>query len=228
MTIDDFFQALWQSYVDITPQAARIQDLFKSKDETVVNDHIAFRTFAHSPISLQQLEPILIQLGYSAYGEFRFEDKHLRARCYRHSDPEQPKIFLSELLHEELSEPAQKIIQKLIDQIPEDAVQSPAIFWQGRLWSVPTLTEYKQLAQESEYAAWVATIGVMVNHFTVSINHLHRFNTIQSVNQLLLDNGYRLNEVGGTIKGSPDVYLEQSSTMADQIEFTFSDVKKSM
>ena len=32
-----------------------------------------------------------------------------------------------------------------------------------------------------------------------------------------------MNEAGGEIKGSPDSYLEQSSTMANEVEVEFSD-----
>jgi len=219
----DFFQSLWQSYIDITPQAKSIQSLFQDSGEKVINDHVAFRTFANSPISLEKLEPILIQLGYQAYGAFRFEKKHLVARCYKHSDSSLPKVFLSELLTHELSEKSQLILNSYIDQIPNDCLQSPSVFWQGRLWNKPSSEEYQTLSQESEYAAWLSTIGLGANHFTVSINHLSGFNDIESVNQLLLDKGYTLNTVGGLVKGTPEVFLEQSSTMADKIDFEFSD-----
>lgn len=223
MQVQEFFASLWNSYVEVTPQAATIQALFQQHGEEVINDHVAFRTFANSPIALEKLEPMLIQMGYQAYGAFRFEQKHLKARCYKHSDADMPKIFLSELLTEELSEEAQAIIARLVAQIPEDAVQSPAIFWQGRLWEIPTSEEYSTLAAESEYAAWLATIGIKVNHFTVSINHLRHYPTIEQVNQLLLDEGHTLNSVGGLVKGSPELFLEQSSTMADKVDFTFAD-----
>ncbi|WP_191602042.1 DUF1338 domain-containing protein [Marinomonas algicola] len=223
MHANDFFQSLWKHYIEITPQADRVQKLFISAGEEIINDHVAFRTFANSPIALEKLEPLLTQLGYKAYGAFRFENKHLAARCYKHADENLPKIFLSELLTHELSEASQHIIDKMISQIPDDAVQSPAVFWQGPLWDKPTLADYQTLSQESEYAAWLSTIGLKANHFTVSINHLKGFNDIATVNQLLLDNGYTLNSVGGLIKGTPELLLEQSSTMADKIEFTFAD-----
>ncbi|MCZ2723631.1 DUF1338 domain-containing protein [Marinomonas sp. 15G1-11] len=223
MNANDFFQSLWKSYIEITPQADSVQKLFQGAGEEIINDHVAFRTFANSPIALEKLEPILTQLGYKAYGAFRFENKHLVARCYKHSDTNLPKIFLSELLTHELSEAAQQILDGIIAQIPADAVQSPAVFWGGPLWSKPTLAEYQTLSQESEYAAWLSTIGLKANHFTVSINHLKGFDDIASVNQLLLDKGYTLNTVGGLVKGTPEVFLEQSSTMADKIEFTFAD-----
>lgn len=223
MQASDFFASLWQHYIEITPQAERIQQLFQHRNEDVINDHVAFRTFANSPISLAKLEPQLESMGYRAYGAFRFEAKHLIARCYKHDNPLLPKIFLSELLVHELPQPCQDIIGALIKQIPEDAVQSPAIFWAKRLWNTPSVSEYGTLVESSEYAAWLATMGLQANHFTVSINQLNGFTDIEEVNQLLLDEGYTLNKVGGLVKGSPTLYLEQSSTMADQMAFTFSE-----
>ena len=223
MQAHEFFESLWSSYVAVTPQAAKIQALFSDQGETVLNDHVAFRTFANSPISLAKLEPMLQQMGYQAYGAFRFESKHLVARCYKHPEANLPKIFLSELLTHELSESAQAVVAKLVAQIPQDAVQSPAIFWQGRLWGAPSISDYQTLTAESEYAAWLSTMGLQANHFTVSINLLKKYPTIDAVNQLLLDQGYILNTVGGLVKGSAQVYLEQSSTMADKVDFTFAD-----
>ncbi|MCV2401841.1 DUF1338 domain-containing protein [Marinomonas sp. C2222] len=226
MQASEFFDFLWQNYIEVTPQAEQIQEMFKGNGEEVINDHVAFRTFAHSPVSLAKLEPQLESMGYVAYGAFRFEAKHLVARCYKHADPLLPKIFLSELLTEELPQNCQDIIGKLVAEIPEDAVQSPAIFWAKRLWNTVSSEDYETLLEHSEYAAWLATMGLQANHFTVSINQLNNFTSIEEVNQLLLDEGYTLNEVGGLVKGSPTLFLEQSSTMADKMSFTFADGKE--
>ncbi|MBJ7537868.1 DUF1338 domain-containing protein [Marinomonas transparens] len=227
MTPTEFFASLWDVYTKVTPQAQRIQQLFQSHGETVLNDHVAFRTFNNSPISLEKLEPQLEAIGYKAYGAFRFDSKHLKARCYKHqTDVDSPKIFLSELLVEELPQHCQDIIGKFIAQIPTNMVQTPAIFWSGKLWDTPTEADYLALAEHSEYAAWLSTMGLQANHFTVSINHLNKYPTIETVNQLLLDEGYALNQVGGVVKGSPESRLEQSSTMADKIDYHFAEGTK--
>jgi hypothetical protein len=222
MKPSEFFNTLWDHYTLVTPQAKRIQQLFKKRGETVLNDHVAFRTFNNSPIALDKLEPQLISMGYKAYGAFRFESKHLKARCYQHeTEATLPKIFLSELLVEELPQECQDIIYKFIDQIPNGVAQSPDIFWAKALWKKPTEEEYLTLVEHSEYAAWLATMGLQANHFTISINHLQTYPTIEAVNALLLNEGYQLNEAGGVVKGSPQSFLEQSSTMADKITYTF-------
>ena len=66
MTPTDFFASLWDHYTAVTPQAQRIQALFKSHGENVLNDHVAFRTFNNSPISLEKLEPQLEAIGYKS------------------------------------------------------------------------------------------------------------------------------------------------------------------
>ncbi|MEX0981299.1 MAG: DUF1338 family protein, partial [Bacteroidales bacterium] len=68
---------------------------------------------------------------------------------------------------------------------------------------------------------WVAVYGYRANHFTISINHLNQFNSIQKVNEFLKENGFRLNSSGGEVKGTPEQLLEQSSTLADTISVEF-------
>ena len=83
------------------------------------------------------------------------------------------------------------------------------------------MTFTKKLRSESEYAAWVYVYGFRANHFTVSINALKKYDTIEKVNQLLKDNGFLLNDAGGEIKGTPSELLEQSSTRAGILPVTF-------
>ena len=82
MNVDRFFDSLWDDYVAIAPQAARIRDAFLARGERVVNDHVAFRTLAAGPIGLERLERHLRELGYRPYAPYDFPDKKLRARGY--------------------------------------------------------------------------------------------------------------------------------------------------
>ena len=54
-------------------------------------------------------------------------------------------------------------------------------------------------------------------------NHLDSYKSIEQVNKKILSAGFKMNEVGGLIKGSPSVLLEQSSTLADHVQVQFSD-----
>ena len=104
------------------------------------------------------------------------------------------------------------------------SLKKEADFLGGRFWNINYET-YTQLAKESEYASWLYIWGFCPNHFTVSVNHLKNFSNLRDVNNLLKEQGYKLNSSGGDIKGSPSDLLEQSSIMADKIEIDFGDRK---
>jgi hypothetical protein len=88
------------------------------------------------------------------------------------------------------------------------------------------MTYYETLRRESEYAAWLAAFGFRANHFTVDVNALKTFESLGELNRFLKDQGHRLNTSGGEIKGSPEDLLEQSSTLAGEVEVRFSDGRK--
>ena len=66
-------------------------------------------------------------------------------------------------------------------------------------------------------------MGYQANHFTVSVNSLRTLGSIEEVIDLLIEQNYRLNKVGGYIKGTQKDLLVQASTLADRIHFEFSD-----
>ena len=86
--------------------------------------------------------------------------------------------------------------------------------------------DYSYLAEESEYASWMAAHGFIANHFTVSLNHLPVLQDIKDLNQFLKDNGYNLNANGGEVKGSKEDLLEQSSTVAELVKVEFKEGAK--
>ncbi len=216
-----FFDALWRDFSAIAPQAAAIHQRLEKHGERVRNDHVAFRTFNRSPVSLEELEPHVLKLGYTPLDEYHFNDKHLRARAY--VCPESPRIFLSELLCGELSGWARQTIDELVSQIPAGLGTGPEIFWAGRLWAALRFDAYERLSNESEYAGWVGALGLRPNHFTVSINHLTQLTSVDRVLDFVAAAGYRINEAGGRVKGSRDVLLEQGATLADRVTVDFAD-----
>lgn len=221
--VDTLFQHLWDNYLSVTPSAVKVHELLGSTQQNdVINDHIALRTFNHPKVGLEKLAAHFKAVGYTECGEYHFEAKKLYAKHYEHSDPTKPKVFISELLVEKCSPQLQQTVQQLVDQIDENAVTAENFLYSGTHWQVSHET-YQTLLQESEYAAWMAAWGYRANHFTVSINHLDNFTTIEQVNQALKDAGFALNTSGGEIKGSPEVLLEQSSTLADHALVTFND-----
>jgi len=223
MDLSEFFQRLWDQYTAVTPQARRIHDAVKARNGQVVNDHVAFRTFRHSPLDIAHLEPVLARMGYSPFDSYHFTQKKLEAIAYRHPDPLQPKIFLSELLLDRLSETARAIILRYLEKQPLPVPNDPSFFWQGTLWPSVTHAEYQQLLQESEYAAWLMVMGYRANHFTISVNHLTRTPSLDAVLEIVQELGLPMNESGGLIKGSATVGLQQASTLADEMEYRFAD-----
>ncbi|WP_028468612.1 DUF1338 domain-containing protein [Neptunomonas japonica] len=220
MQAEIFFNELWTDYVNIAPQAQKIHDLFAATDGEVINDHVAFRTFANTPLRLDLLEPLILAMGYERQDSYEFKAKKLRAHSFIHPNPLVPKIFCSELLVEQLSDSAQKTIEKYTAQITEKSLDQ-SVFWSGRHWEMPSWDDYNTLMAESEYGAWLLAIGVRVNHFTVSINHLTTTSAIREVLERVKSAGYKVNTVGGEVKGTPESLLEQSSTMADRQFFEF-------
>ncbi|EGN75835.1 hypothetical protein A28LD_0886 [Idiomarina sp. A28L] len=216
-----FFEALWADYIQRTPSASKVHEVLGEGHE-IINDHVAFRTFNIAPVNLAALTGHFEAMGYFANGDYAFEQKKLRAKHFEHSDPTLPKIFISELLVEEFSPALQKIVQDMVASINAAEVTNPEFLYSGTHWQV-SHQQYEQLLEESEYAAWMSAFGFCANHFTVSVNELPGYSTLESVNQKLKDSGFTLNASGGEIKGSPEVFLEQSSTMADHIPVQFSD-----
>ncbi|WP_299797499.1 DUF1338 domain-containing protein [uncultured Shewanella sp.] len=222
--INELFGALWNDYVEMTPSAAKVHQLL-SNGETIINDHIALRTFNIEKVNLAVLSAHFEALGYVDSGDYYFEAKKLKAKHFEHPDSTQPKVFISELLVEEFSEELQTIIKGLVEQIEDPATTADNFLYSGRHWELDYQT-YETLLAESEYAAWVAAFGYRANHFTVSINHLPGYNNILDVNEALKRGGFTLNSAGGEVKGSAEVLLEQSSTMADKMEVNFKDTVK--
>jgi len=226
MKANEFFEALWQNYVTTTPQAKKIKSLFESLNETIVNDHVAFRTLSNSPIEIKYLQPLLESMGYEEQGQYVFEQKKLLAKSYSHSDKNIPKIFISELQRHLMPKNSQDVLSDIVSQIPEDATKGLDVFYQGTFWQPVSWEAYQSLVTESEYAGWFSYMGLRANHFTVSLNHLKHYTDMNAVIDLLIENGFDINPVGGVIKGKPEDLLTQSSTMADQMSVTFASKDK--
>lgn len=224
--INTLFDNLWQQYLQITPSAQPIQQLLGGESATI-NDHIALRTFALPDIGLEDLGAHFIQLGFEYRGDYDFVVKKLRGRHLEYPDPRIPKVFISELKVAELSSRAQRIIGALYQQLPPGFMRQSSALYSGRPWHLK-LSDYQALLGESEYAAWLAAFGYRANHFTVSVNQLPGFSSLEEVNDRLLEAGINLNRSGGLIKGSEQAMLEQSSTLADHVDVDFDDQSASI
>lgn len=223
MSYQSLFTTLWQDYTKRNPHALKVHQLFSAEGEKIINDHIAFRTFNLPTINIDQLAKFFIALGYEECGTYEFPVKKLFAKHYEHKDLDAPKVFISELLLEKFSSNLQNTIKTCMAKIPTEALKSEAFLTSGTYWQPLSYSVYKDLLAESEYAAWMYVFGFCANHFTVNINGFKKFKEISELNSFLLDHHFKLNSSGGLVKGTPADYLEQSSTLAEEVDVKFSE-----
>jgi hypothetical protein len=198
----------------------------------IENDHIAFRTLGVRHLGIASLEKVFLHYGYRRRDLYDFPAKKLTAFWYEPPDPACPRIFISELRVNELTDGAQSVIRSYVSEVRADPVDAidlddgPAVveFLHRPLWRTPTWNDYQRLLSESEYAAWVIYNRYYLNHFTVAIHNLpDGYNTAETFNRFLEAHGFKLNDSGGTVKVSADAKLLQSSTVAALVEAQFSD-----
>jgi hypothetical protein len=216
MKTELLFEKLWNEYIAITPAAQDIYNLFTSNNEVIQNDHIAFRTFNCTRFNIDEVATPFLKAGYIEKGNYTFEEKHLFAKHYEHpSVINSPRIFISELILEDFSDFLQYTIEDTISKANLECIKHDELIFSGNIWGTPSYEIYQKLRTESEYAAWLYVFGFRANHFTISINALKKFDTIEKVNEFLKQNGFLLNSSGGEIKGTKEELLQQSSTMAE-------------
>lgn len=234
-TLQQVLDGLMRRYQERVPDVgaitqAMIHTGMIERREDVENDHIAFRTMGVPQLGMRSFEKIFLHYGYERREPYHFAAKKLDAFWYAPPEPQFPRIFVSELRVDDLSNEAQRIIASYTDEVPHDPVDDLDLddgaavdgFLHRALWRLPTWADFQRLGQESEYAAWVIYNRYYLNHFTVSIHNLPAgYDSIVAFNDFLEHNGFKLNDAGGKIKTSPDGKLLQSSTVAQMIDATF-------
>ncbi|MGE7775717.1 DUF1338 domain-containing protein [Chitinophaga sp. NPDC101104] len=234
-TLETVLNGLMSRYQERVPDVgaiirAMVREGIIEKAADIENDHIAFRTLGVPHLGIRSLEKIFLHYGYRKMDFYNFPEKKLDAYWYAPPSDKLPRIFISELRVKDLSEKAQQTIRSYTDEVTSDPVdalnlddaQAVDHFLHSGLWRTPTLSDYRLLGAESEYAAWVIYNRYYLNHFTVSVHNLPAgYNTIADFNAFLEREGFRLNDSGGKIKTSPDKGLLQSSTVARMIEAEF-------
>jgi hypothetical protein len=225
METHEIFNRFWIPYSTQNPSAMRIFNLFADLGEKVVHDHIALRTFNDPRMNMDVIARVFVENGYEERGQYEFKAKKVLGRHYEHkTNPDAPKVFISELMLEQCSEFVQKTIRERLDTIDQTVYDDPMLVYKGSIWGKIPFQTYDTLRQESEYAAWTLVYGFRANHFAIKVNELKKFSTLQEVNKFVKENGYLMNIVGGSeIYGTPDELLEQSSTKAEIIPLEFSE-----
>ena len=224
MKIEDFFAQTWERYARLTPDAIRIHELLTARGETLINDHVAFRTFNLPGIGRLELGRIFEAWGYRRAEEtLDFPDKKLKASYYIHPQTNLPKVFISELELERCSPGVQAWIRSFVTPELRHLAQLGEHIFLEPSWKPVSLGDYNRFHSESEYAGWISAFGIQVNHFTVLVNRLRTFASLEALNTFLIGNGFQLNTAGSVIKGTPVELLEQTSTMARRIPWIFAE-----
>lgn len=235
--LEIIFDALFTPYKERVPNVTKITNgmiakgMISSQDD-IVNDHVAFRTLGVPNLGIASFEKIFLHYGFEKKEFYHFEAKKIDAYWYAPPHPSYPRIFVSELRVGDLSQNAQNIIAKYTNAIEHDPVDDIKLdnpeevgdFFHKPLWELPTYEDYKTLADESEYAAWVIYNRYYLNHYTISVHELDEpYNKLENFNAFLGEIGVKLNNAGGEIKTSGDGLLRQSSSVAEMVPATFAD-----
>lgn len=227
--LDTFLNILFERYEAMVPAVKKITNALVEREvvtnqQEIVNDHIAFRTLGVPHLGIASSEKIFLHYGYEKRDYYYFEGKKLNAYWYAPPAPEYPRIFISELRVADLSPESQAIIGKYTGNIIKDPVDALDLdngqvigeFFHQALWELPTRSDYQNLLNESEYAAWVIYNRYYLNHYTISVHDLKPgYQTLEDFNKFVEGLGLTLNSSGAKIKVSPDGLLRQSSTLAE-------------
>lgn len=234
--LNTVLNGLFETYLEAVPDVKKttsilIENSVINSQSEIINDHIAFRTLGLPNLGIASLEKIFLSFGYQKRDYYQFEEKKLNANWYAPPGEEFPRVFISELKVNQLSQKSRDIILKYTKDILTDPVNKIDLenanevinFFTQPLWDLPNYEDYNFLSKESEYAAWVIYNRYYLNHYTISVHELKEpFNQLEKFNELLKTNGIIFNNAGGEIKTSGDGLLKQSSTVAQTINAKFS------
>ncbi|MEH2034736.1 MAG: DUF1338 domain-containing protein [Nostoc sp.] len=236
----DLWKLLWQEYSARVNHARTYQQMITAAGGTIANDHIAFRSLrllVDTPqgqvnLGIDYLGELAEALGYVVAGEYTFAQTHLYARHYRHPQQEEfnlPKLFISELIVDELPTNIAKLISKTVSSIPKK-LTSPLILLQQkdgnvetiakqlqqvftRPWLPPQRSVVEEVNQVTQYGAWVLLHGYAVNHFTGYVNgqNTSKYPDIDTTTNALVNLGVPMK---AEIEGNITCGLRQTATQA--------------
>ncbi len=233
----DLFDILWDRYRERVTYAAAYEQVVADAGAKFVNDHIAFRTFAcQQPLTgISSISRIFEALGYVAAGNYDFPNKHLSAIHFQHSNPQFPKLFISELRTWELSPDARQRIQRSLtdhrtglssatlarlNSIAKSAATEGVELlrktvgqFQELPWPIPEKDDVVALNEESQYAAWVLVHGYYVNHFTSLINS-HNVDALSDIEKTVAAMKNAGIPMKDAIEGQARSKLRQTATQA--------------
>ncbi len=138
MHLNDILNRLWNDYSSQNPSVKAIHSLFQSKGESIVNDHIAFRTFNRPRLRVDDLAKPFLAVGYVEKGQYHFEEKKLFAKHFElPGNYLAPRIFISELLVDQFSPFLISAVDEIVAKIPKSMLGSNDLIFSGTLWGKP-------------------------------------------------------------------------------------------
>jgi Domain of unknown function (DUF1338) len=231
--IQKLWDLLWQEYRRRVVYASIYEEMITAAGGSIANDHIAFRSLRlnlDTPegivnLGIEYLESFLNFLGYEVAGEYNFPETHLYARHYRHLQQEEfnlPKLFISELIVDELPKSTQKLIYETVSAVKPELYFEPTtienLLSEGlglfnRPWQAPKRCIVEEVNQVTQYGAWVLLHGYAVNHFTgyVNIQNTPQFADIETTARGLANLGVPMK---ADIEGDIKCGLRQTATQA--------------
>lgn len=235
------FDALWDRYRSRVSYVQAYEKMVAAAGATFFNDHIAFRTLAaqQPQTGIASVSRVFEALGYRAAGNYHFEDKQLSAIHYQHSNPQFPKLFVSELKTWELPTAARRIIEQTLvnhrpalrsellgtlagldgaaNSSPEQLLSEVVDFFHTLPWQPPQRHDIGELNKTSQYGAWTLVHGYNVNHFTSLVNShgVPALNDLEKTMAALTAAGV---PVKNEIEGERGSKLRQSATEAVKID----------
>ncbi len=232
------WELLWRDYSSRVRYAQTYAQMITKAGGTVANDHIAFRSLrmaVDSPqgkvnLGIEYLGKFAEALGYEAAGEYTFSETHLYARHYRHPQQAEfnlPKLFISELIVDELPPQTIQLIQQTVSGVnllSYSAIINSFNYDTERLakellkiftcpWQPPRRSIVEEVNKVSQYGAWVLLHGYAVNHFTGDVNRQNtsEYPDIDSTARALAKLGVPMKS---EIEGDVSSGLRQTATQA--------------
>jgi Domain of unknown function (DUF1338) len=240
--LNQLLDRLWTQYKKRVSYAAQYEKMVEEKGGHALNDHIAFRTFntkvGSQPAGTAALSRIFEPLGYQRKDCYVFKDKKLTAWHWQHkTNPNNPKLFISQLEVDQLSQPSRDAIAKTIGAAPDlisasdlsllaelgkgkeigakdaEVLTAHLVKFFGRPWAPPQKKIIQDINKESQYAAWTLLHGNSVNHFTAYINEqkVKEWPDIEATVAALRNAGLPMKP---EFEGERGTKLRQSSTQA--------------
>ncbi len=179
-------------------------------------DHIAFRSLSSNG-GIDNIKSVLLEDGlYQQKDNYEFPEKYLSAQWFSPEIKGLPRIFVSQINDEKLSNRSRRIINSYTEQNKQNKTEFNGVSSGKDLWGSVIISDYTSLAEESEYAAWALVFGYIINHVAIPVHLLNKYNNIIDYTSLLINNDIiLLND--DKIQVSEDKLLLQGTTKSDLI-----------